>query len=133
MGELRLSEDATAKRIQAARIARRFPTIFDALAQGQLHLTGVGLLAPHLTEHTAGELIAGASHKTKAEIERLIAARFPRTEILAWVTPIPPASPASSTGQHAPAHVERVRRALSCLGRGRTQPPTAPAGALVHG
>jgi 5-methylcytosine-specific restriction endonuclease McrA len=106
VGELRLSEDAAAKRIQAARAARRFPAILVALARGRLHLTGVGLLAPHLTEETAEGLLAAATDKTKAEIERLIAARFPRPEVLAWVAPIPPASPARPTGQHAPAHVD---------------------------
>ena len=36
--ELRLSEDASAKRIQAARAARRFPALLPALADGRLHL-----------------------------------------------------------------------------------------------
>ena len=106
VGELRLSEDAAAKRIQAARAARRFPAIFVALAQGRLHLTGVGLLAPHLTEETAEGLLAAATDKTKAEIERLIAARYPRPDVLTWVAPIPTASPVSPAGQHAPAHVD---------------------------
>src|SRR5512134_3619243 len=47
--ELRLSEDAALKRIQAARAARQFPAIFDAVADGRLHLSAVTLLAPHLT------------------------------------------------------------------------------------
>src|SRR5713101_5447606 len=44
--ELHLSEDAAYKRIQAARVAREFPVIFECLADGRLHLAGVGLLAP---------------------------------------------------------------------------------------
>src|SRR5262245_54363224 len=44
--ELRLSEDAAGKRIQAARAARRFPALFSALADGRLHLAAVCLLAP---------------------------------------------------------------------------------------
>ena len=44
--ELHLSEDAACKRIQAARVARQFPVLFEALADGRLHLTAVGLLAP---------------------------------------------------------------------------------------
>src|SRR5512138_3906604 len=44
VGELRLSEDAAAKRIQAARAARKFPRLLAALAEGELHLTGVCLL-----------------------------------------------------------------------------------------
>src|SRR2546428_13001648 len=70
VGELHLSEDAAAKRIQAARTARRFPTIFDALADGRLHLRAVVLLARHLTEATADELLAAATHRSKAENEQ---------------------------------------------------------------
>src|SRR5437870_7108068 len=66
--ELRLSEDAAYKRIQAARTAREFPAIFDALAEGRLHLSAVVLLAPYLTPETVGELLKGAAHRTKSEI-----------------------------------------------------------------
>ena len=103
VGELRLSEDAAAKRIQAARVARRFPAIFEAVATGRLHLTAVVLLAPHLTEHTAPELLATAAYKSKAEIERLVAERFPRPDMLTWV--LSPRALFPSEGQHAPAHV----------------------------
>jgi hypothetical protein len=106
VGELRLSEDAAAKRIQAARVARRFPAVFEAVAAGRLYLTAVGLLAPHLAEDTADELLAAATHKTKSEIERLLAERFPRPDVLAWVEAIPPSPLARSSEQYAPAHVE---------------------------
>jgi 5-methylcytosine-specific restriction endonuclease McrA len=104
--ELRLSEDAAAKRIQAARVARRFPAIFAALAQGRLHLTGVGLLAPHLVEETAAELLAAAAGRTKLEIERLLAERFPKSDLLTWVAAMPAAMPEPPAGEHAPAHVD---------------------------
>jgi hypothetical protein len=81
VGELRLSEDAAFKRIQAARAGRRFPAIFAALADGRLHVSAVCLLAPYLTEATAEELLAAATHKTKTEIEQLLAERFPRPEV----------------------------------------------------
>ncbi|MBI3538683.1 MAG: hypothetical protein HY076_00200 [Candidatus Eisenbacteria bacterium] len=117
VGELRFSEDAASKRIQAARVARRFPAIFPALADGRLHLGAVVLLAPHLTVENARELIETAAHKTKSEIERLLAERFPRTELLPWVqilaapgapTPTSNESDGESTVkdlQHAPGHV----------------------------
>src|SRR2546428_7265561 len=59
--ELHLSEDAAYKRIQAARVAREFPVIFEALADGRLHLTGVGMLAPYLTPENSEELLAVAA------------------------------------------------------------------------
>ena len=80
--ELRLSEDAAYKRIQAARAARQFPALFPALADGRLHLTAACLLAPHLTPENADELIAEATHQTKSGIELVLAHRFPRAEAL---------------------------------------------------
>jgi 5-methylcytosine-specific restriction endonuclease McrA len=91
--ELRLSEDAAYKRIQAARMARQFPAIFTALADGRLHLSGVVLLAPHLTAANAEELLAAATGTRKAEIEEWLAQRFPRSELLPLVQALPAAAP----------------------------------------
>jgi hypothetical protein len=121
VGELRLSADAAARRIQAARAARRFPAIFDALAEGRLHLTAVGLLAPHLTEGTADELLAAATHKTKSEIEQLLAERFPRADVLAWVVDLSPTSPPRSDEQHALAHVQ-AEQAPKSVDRSKVKP-----------
>ena len=112
VSELHLSEDAAYKRIQAARAARQFPILFDAVAEGRLHLTAVGLLAPHLTPENVGELLNAVAHKTKAETEQLLAERFPRSETLALMHALPP-SPVEANGsdvmasscQLAPAQV----------------------------
>ncbi len=106
VGELRLSEEAAFKRIHAARTARRFPAIYQAGADGRLHLSAVVLLAPRLTEDTADALLAAATYKTKSEIERLLAERFPRPDVLTWVEPVPPSSLAPSDEQGAPGPVE---------------------------
>src|SRR5436309_15569420 len=66
VSELHLSEDAAYKRIQAARAARQFPILFDAVAEGRLHLTAVGLLAPYLTLENVGELLKAAEQQTKS-------------------------------------------------------------------
>jgi len=76
VGELRLSEDAAFKRIQAARAARQFPELFKAITDGRLHLIGVCLLAPHLNPSNLNELIQGASGKRKLEIEEWLAGRI---------------------------------------------------------
>ena len=103
--ELRLSEDAAYKRIQAARAARRWPALFAAVAQGRLHLTAVNLLAPYLKAGNADDLIAMATHRRKPEIERGLAERFPRTEALPIVEAIPVA-PMAGDSRLAPAQVE---------------------------
>lgn len=97
--ELHLSEDAAAKRIQAARAARRFPALFIALEEGRLHLTAICLIAPHLTPQNVDELIEAATHRKKSEIQEWLAGRFPD----AVPTPVSVIRPIA---QHAPAHVE---------------------------
>src|SRR5690242_6727748 len=87
--ELRLSEDAAFKRIQAARIARRIPRLFEAVAAGELSLTAVNLLAPYITQGNAVELIGASARRRKIEIEELLAARFPRPEFLALGEVVP--------------------------------------------
>ena len=108
--ELRLSEDAAYKRIQAARAARQFPALFTALAEGRLHLTAVGLLAPHLTMENAEELLAAAAHRRKSEIEELLARRFT----------VPVVMRANQAHQLAPAQV-------GCTTSGLVQDQLAPA------
>jgi len=96
VGKLRLSEDAAYKRIQVARIARRYPAVLAALAEGHVHLTGLNLLAAHfkaLDPADVDELLMAATHKTKKDIERLLAERFPKPDLRAKVHAIPPAPP----------------------------------------
>ena len=102
--ELRLSEDAAYKRIQAARAARQFPALFIAVAEGRLNLTGVGLLAPHLTVENADELLGSSAGKSKSEIEEMLARRFPRSEVLPMVETLPSLTPGPDR-QLAPAQV----------------------------
>jgi len=75
--QLHMSEPAAYRRIHAARVARDFPRILSMVAAGGLHLSAIKLLAPHLTEANSDELLDGAGHKSKQEVERMLARRFP--------------------------------------------------------
>ena len=88
-GAWRLSDDVAGKYIHAARAARRSPALFVAVAEGRLELCGVLLLAPRLSPENAEELISAATHKTRVEIEQLLADRFPRPNVETRVTPLP--------------------------------------------
>src|SRR5690349_1791865 len=79
--ELHLSEDSARRRIHAANVARRVPAVLPALADGRLHVSAVILLGSCLSPGNAKDLIAAATHKTKSEIEQLIAERFPRLDV----------------------------------------------------
>jgi len=104
--ELRLSEDSAFKRIRAARAARQFPAIFGAVADGRLHVTAVVRLAPYLTPENADELLAAAAHKSKSEIEQLVAERFPRPDVAARVEALPTRLSPPATEQLVPEPVE---------------------------
>jgi hypothetical protein len=105
VGRLHLSEDATWKRLQAARAARRCPGIFVALAEGRLHLSAAVLLAPHISPENAAELIAAATHRSKSEIEQLLAERFPRQAVADRVEAIPTTPLTLAAAQPAPGQV----------------------------
>lgn len=88
--ELRFSEDAAFRRARIARVARQFPVIFQQVADGELHLTGLVLLAPHLTEQNHRELLALAKHRTKREILRLVRTLAPQPSVPDRVEPLGP-------------------------------------------
>ena len=87
---LRLSEDAAFKRIRVARIARRLPAVLDAIADGRVHLSGVVMLAPHLDETNVDDILAAATHRTKVELEELVARLAPRPDLPTSLVPIDP-------------------------------------------
>jgi hypothetical protein len=70
---LHLSEHAAYGRIEAARAARRFPVVLGLLTNGSLTLTTVTLLAPHLTPDNHRVVLNEARHKSKRDVEHLVA------------------------------------------------------------
>jgi hypothetical protein len=89
--ELRMSEDEAFRRVRASKIARQFPILFEQVAAGEIHLTGILLLGPHLTEGNHRDLLARAKHRTKKEIERLVRRINPLPDVPALVEPLGPA------------------------------------------
>jgi hypothetical protein len=117
LGELHLSEGATAKRLQAAHVAARFPVVFEMVADGRLHLSAVNLLAPYLGEENVKDLLSAAIHKSKAEIEQMLRERYPKSDVFTLVTPIPAGGP-------APGQVYFVVRCHRC--RHSPMPSSSP-------
>ena len=78
---LHLSEHAAYHRIEAARAARQFPVILERVASGELTLTAVALLRPHLTEENHEALLEAARHKSKRDVECLIACLAPKPAV----------------------------------------------------
>ncbi len=100
---LHFSESTAYHRITAARAARAFPRILDAVRSGELHLSAVRLLAPHLTRQNQGELLALARHRSKRAIEEMLADRAPRPDVPAQVRPVPEPLACSAKPPELPA------------------------------
>jgi 5-methylcytosine-specific restriction endonuclease McrA len=79
--ELHYSENEAYLRIGVARAGRRFPVLLDMIERGELHLTGASRCAPQLTEENHRELLAAVVHKSKREIEEILACWFPQPDI----------------------------------------------------
>lgn len=86
---LNMSEGVALKRIQAAKAAQSFPTILGLVADGDLHLSAVCMLAPHLTPENATGLLQAATRKTKSGVAMVLATWFPRPDVPTSVHVVP--------------------------------------------
>ena len=103
---LQLSEPEAYLRIAAARAARRHPVLLAMLADGRLHLSGIAKLAPHLTRENRDALLRRATHRSKRQIEELIAEICPRPDVPSLCGSCQ-AESARSRRPHALAHTWR--------------------------
>ena len=89
---LGMSEGAAFRRINAARLVKRFPGLLARLASGDLHLSTLVLLRPHLMHvdaAQAAELAAATAGKTQREVEELLARRAPRPDVPSSIVGLP--------------------------------------------
>jgi hypothetical protein len=70
--ELRMSEDAAFRRARAARIVRQFPILLEKIATGEIHLTGLLLLGPHLTQENYLQVLVSVLLRTRRRGARVI-------------------------------------------------------------
>jgi hypothetical protein len=91
--QLGLSETEAFHRITAARLARRYPIIFELLAQRRLHLSAVCAVRRHINDENHAALLAEVCGKSKREIEELLAARFGAPSVVDKLRRLPPFEP----------------------------------------
>ena len=104
---LHLSDAEAYLRIAAARASREHPVLLEMLADGRLHLTAIAKLAPHLTPENRDELLERATHRTKREIEELVAEIAPRPDAATVVRRLPERRAANLAGSSSDARFER--------------------------
>jgi hypothetical protein len=119
---LHLSNSEAFYRITAARIARRFPIVFALVEQRQLHLTAVCLLRDYLTTENHSELLSAAVHKTKWQVQELIAHRFPRLDVESRVRRLPARRAVPSSSAAVPSSSAAVPSSSVAIGTTTTTP-----------
>ncbi len=79
--QLGLSDCQAYYRIAAARVAQKFPVVFELLERRDIHLTNIAPLAKHLTRENHVELFREAARLSKRELLRWLARRYPQPEV----------------------------------------------------
>jgi len=104
---LGMSEGAAGRRVASARVCRRFPQAFELVARGQLHLSALCALAPHLKPANAAELFESCVGRSRRQVDELLAARFPRADVKEQIRRLPiEALSAGRFGVHFTADTE---------------------------
>jgi hypothetical protein len=134
---LHLSEAEAYARIAVARAARRHPVLLAMLEDGRLHLSGLVRLVPHLTAENSDWVLERAAHKSKRQIEELVAALFPRPDVPTVVRKLPvrragPESPAApGPGRADEAALELCPGTVAPVSPGWANPPAQASSPLA--
>lgn len=123
---LGLSEDEACRRIEVARLARRYPAIFAMLAEGQLSMSVAALLKPYLDAGNASRLLATVATCSTVRAREVLAAWFPRPDVPTSVRklPQPRSVPAPATAPMPPP-LPQAQPSLS-VASDPSSPPAPP-------
>jgi hypothetical protein len=119
--KLGMSEGAAFRRINAARLVKRFPSLLARIERGELHLSTLVLLRPHLAEQNVEELSAAVAGKSQRQVEELLARRAPKADVPSAIVEIRPPSSGSAPTLFAGADESAVA-ALPAAPRSRVAP-----------
>jgi 5-methylcytosine-specific restriction endonuclease McrA len=82
-------KSSAGRRISAARVCRDYPEAFTRVAKGELQLSVLCALRPHLNAENASDLFAACARKSYEQVELLLAARFPKPDVRDLVRRLP--------------------------------------------
>jgi 5-methylcytosine-specific restriction endonuclease McrA len=125
---LHLREGAAGRRIQAMKVLRRFPTLEEALRDGRLCLSTITLIGQVLTEENLDDLLARAAHRTKADVDHLVASVQARTAPRAGVRKLPEREPGMTSTPLPLAPAEARSEAANEPAQVPAAPPSADRG-----
>lgn len=128
--QLHMSEDDAYRRIEVARLARRFPQLLQKLSRGELSLSVAALLKSHLTPGNAERLLADVSSKTVCQAREVLAGWFPRPDVASSIRKLPVRQLASREPVAQLSLASRVEAAHAVSPR--MLAPPAPASAAAE-
>ncbi len=129
---LHFSEAEAYLRIAAARASRIHPMLLTMLADGRLHLSGVAKIAPHLTDANRETLLARAAHKSKRQIEELIAELSPKPDVPGTMRKLPVRPPATPSTHNPQLRPDAVKNETPVVQSAPPLPPPPPPAAVVQ-
>jgi 5-methylcytosine-specific restriction endonuclease McrA len=98
MQALHLSEAEAYRRITVARAARKHAVLLAMLRDGRIHVSGLVLLVPVLTPENRDAVLERATHKSKRQIEQLVAELAPKPDVPSAMWKLPGPRPAPPSG-----------------------------------
>ena len=123
---LKMSEGETSRRLNAARLVRRLPSVLGRLERGEVHVSALRQLGPYLSEENVDAVLDEAKGKTRSQLDEMIACRFPRPNA---PTVERPAVASMRTGAAGVAPLPLLANAPACPARIE---PLSAAGVLVQ-
>jgi 5-methylcytosine-specific restriction endonuclease McrA len=75
---LKMSEGETSRRLNAAKLVRRFPSVLGRLERGEVHMSALRQLGPYLKDENVDAILDEAKGKTRSQLDEMIARQFPR-------------------------------------------------------
>ena len=111
---LKMSAGETSRRLNAAKLVRRFPSVLGRLERGDVHLSALRQLGPYLKEENVDAILDEAKGKTRSQLDEMIARRFPRPNaptveipvVASMMTATAGATPPSPPAPACPARIE---------------------------
>ncbi len=107
---LGMSEGETSRRLNAAKLVRRFPSVLGRLERGDVHLSALRQLGPYLKEENLDAILDEAKGKTRSQLEEMIARRFPRPNAPTIEIPFVASMTTASEGAAPPPPAARSAR-----------------------
>ena len=95
---LRMCESAIWRRLHAARLCRRAPRLVELLEAGKVHLSGLAMIEPRVSDERLEVLIDEVAGKSKRQIEKMLVTASPKPDVPTSLRKLPDRATSRSGG-----------------------------------